>query len=272
MGLSYTRFAGPTEVAAALAADAGLRCLGGGTLLVRGANMGDTSIGGYAHWPPAAAEIALRNGEAVLDARLTMSRLAAHPELAWLAHAVRCVGGPAVRNMATVGGNLHAPSPYGDFAVALLALGARVELHLQDRSETVTLEAFFAQRTSTWRHSVIGAVRFALPARTADFRFRKVSRVKPKGAAVLTIAALIGEQDGVVSSARIAYGAMAPHPLRAEAAEAALLGQPLDQRGITAALRCAADGTQPRDDAIASAWYRREVLPVHLRRLLLAQH
>jgi CO/xanthine dehydrogenase FAD-binding subunit len=38
----------------------------------------------------------------------------------------RAVGGPQIRNMATVGGNLFAPHPYGDFAAALLALGARV--------------------------------------------------------------------------------------------------------------------------------------------------
>ena len=44
-----------------------------------------------------------------------------------LAKAARAVGGPAIRNMATVGGNLFAPAPYGDFAVALLALDATVE-------------------------------------------------------------------------------------------------------------------------------------------------
>jgi CO/xanthine dehydrogenase FAD-binding subunit len=31
----------------------------------------------------------------------------------------------------------------------------------------------------------------------------------------------------------------------------------------------ATDGTAPVDDAIASAWWRREILPVHLRRLLI---
>ena len=39
--------------------------------------------------------------------------------------------------------------------------------------------------------------------------------------------------------------------------------------GIAPALAVAADGTSPTDDAIASAWWRREILPVHLRRLLL---
>ena len=52
-----------------------------------------------------------------------MAAIARHPDLAALARAARAVGGPAIRNMATVGGNLFAPTPYGDFAVALLALG-----------------------------------------------------------------------------------------------------------------------------------------------------
>ena len=37
---------------------------------------------------------------------------------------------------------------------------------------------------------------------------------------------------------------------------------------IAPALAVAADGTAPADDAIASAWWRREIVPVHLRRLL----
>ena len=44
----------------------------------------------------------------------------------------------------------------------------------------------------------------------------------------------------------------------------------LDQKAIDAALKVANEGTQPQDDAYASAWYRREVLPVYLRRLLAA--
>jgi xanthine dehydrogenase small subunit len=54
-----------------------------------------------------------------------MSRIA-KTALAFLAPVARSIGGPAVRAAATVGGNLFAPSPYGDFSVALLALGAIV--------------------------------------------------------------------------------------------------------------------------------------------------
>jgi CO/xanthine dehydrogenase FAD-binding subunit len=62
---------------------------------------------------------------------------------------------------------------------------------------------------------------------------------------------------------------MAPTPVRAKAAERALEGRSLDAAGIAPALAVATDGTSPVDDAIASAWWRREILPVHLRRLLL---
>ena len=97
----------------------------------------------------------------------------------------------------------------------------------------------------------------------------KVTRVHPKGISVLSIAAQLPLASGRVTGARIAYGAMGPTPLRAKAAERALEGRSLDAAGIAPALAVAADGTSPADDAIASAWWRREILPVHLRRLLL---
>ena len=62
---------------------------------------------------------------------------------------------------------------------------------------------------------------------------------------------------------------MGPAPLRAKAVERALEGRSLDAGGIAPALAVATEGTSPEDDAIASAWWRREILPVYLRRVLL---
>ena len=45
----------------------------------------------------------------------------------------------------------------------------------------------------------------------------------------------------------------------------------LDASGIAAAVAAAAEGTSPATDSLASTWYRREVVGVHLRRLLLGQ-
>jgi xanthine dehydrogenase small subunit len=109
------------------------------------------------------------------------------------------------------------------------------------------------------------------PSHPEAFRFRKVARVKPKGVSVLSIAASLPAVGGRVSNPRIAYGAMAPTAIHAKAAERALEGRTLDESGVSAAVAAAAEGTSPATDAISSAWYRREVVGVHLRRLLLGR-
>jgi CO/xanthine dehydrogenase FAD-binding subunit len=192
-----------------------------------------------------------------------MAEVARHKELGAIAPAARAVGGPAIRNMATVGGNLFAPAPYGDFAVALLALDATVQAGGKD----VPVETFLAGREK--RDGIVSSVRFNLP-NEGGFRFLKASRVKPKGTSIVSIAASL-ERDakGIVTAARIALGCMADRPMRARAAEAALVGKPLTREGIADAVAAIGEGTQPITDAVASAWYRAEVLPVHFARLLL---
>jgi xanthine dehydrogenase small subunit len=86
---------------------------------------------------------------------------------------------------------------------------------------------------------------------------------------VLSIAAQLPLASGRVTGARIAYAGMSPAPFRAKAVERALVGRTLDAAGIAQALAVATDGTSPADDPIASAWWRREILPIYLRRLLL---
>jgi len=170
--------------------------------------------------------------------------------------------------MATVGGNLFAPYPFGDFSVALIALGATVAVHSGASARDVPVEDFLG---STDRHNrtLVSGVAFRRPDAEKNFRFLKVSRTRPKGPSVLSIAAHLTMSGTRVSSARIAYGAMAPTAMRAKAVEAALTGKTLDEAGIAAALAVALNGCAPQTDAYASEWYRREVLPVHLRRLLL---
>ena len=56
--------------------------------------------------------------------------------------------------------------------------------------------------------------------------------------------------------------------MRALAVERALEGRRLDRESVQAAAAVAVDGISPPTDALASAWYRREVAPVHLSRLL----
>ncbi|TPJ47099.1 MULTISPECIES: FAD binding domain-containing protein [unclassified Mesorhizobium] len=264
MALALQSFATVKDASAALKA-AGTRYLGGGTLVLRAANEGDVSVSGLVRsTDPALSVITVSGGTIRIGASVTMAAIARHPELGQLAKAARAVGGPAIRNMATVGGNLFAPSPYGDFAVALLALDAMVSTN----DGEMPMEAFLAKRGGS--RAIVTSVSFTRPAQ-GSFRFVKVSRVKPKGVSVLSIAAVLEQAgDGTISSARIALGCMADRPMRAKTAEKALLGRTLDADGIALALAATNDGTAPITDPIASAWYRAQVLPVHLGRLLLS--
>ena len=266
-------FGSMNEAAAALASDRAARFFSGGTLLMRAINEGDTAIGTLVRAnDPAYRQISNDGARIVIGAGVRMVDVLANRDLAFLHPVARVIGGPAVRAMATVGGNLFAPSPYGDFTAALLALDAAVMVQsAYGGAQQTPLEQFLSGRDRAGTGGVVTAVSVPRPASPDAFRFRKVARVKPKGVSVLSIAARLPLAGGRIANARVAYGAMAPTPIRARAVERALEGRSLDGVGIAAALAAAAEGTSPATDALASAWYRREVLPIHLRRLLLGE-
>lgn len=238
--------------------------LGGGTLLMREVNYRPQNVPRILRiTDPVLREIRAEGDGHRIGAGVTMARIIEHPDLAPLAAAARVIGGPALRNMATVGGNLFAAHPYGDLAVALLALDAQV---IWQGGRAEPLESFLSGRAHA--RGVVEAV-LVPRLRGVDLRFAKVSRTRPKGVSVLSIAAALTGSSSRIDSARIAFGAMGPTPLRARSAEAALRGASLTEAGVAAACAACVDGLSPPDDPLASAWYRARVAPVHLKRLLL---
>ena len=258
------------DAARALAASRSAKFLGGGTLVMRAVNEADQSFDTIICLRDAAFRaIRVESDGVVIGAGVTMAAIIAHRDLAFLAPVARLVGGPAVRNMATVGGNLFAASPYGDFTAALLALGASVNL-AGSSSRAMPIEEFLRDRA---RHAntLVQSVTVPRPREASAFRFLKVTRVKPKGISLMSIAAFLPQSGGRISGARVAYGAMGPTPLRATAVERVLEGQSLDAATIDRAAAVATEGIDPPTDALASTWYRREVAGVHLKRLLAAE-
>ena len=239
----------------------------GGTLAVADLNHGETAGGSLIIIDGLGLDrIEIKGRKATFGAMVTMAQIAADRRLRFLHQVCQSIGGPAVRAMATIGGNLFAPAPYGDMAVALLALDAEVSLHDGKTSRKLPLEDFLKQRKKFARALVV-SVSFALPEANA-FRYVKAVRRKPVSASLVTIATVLPRKGGKVKGARIALGAMAPHAIRARKAETALEGKALDKATIDTAAKLAVDGTIPQDDAYASGWYRREIAPIHLKRLL----
>lgn len=238
--------------------------MAGGTLVMRDVNAGVTATRIVRSTDPALTDIRLSGDGITIGAGVTMATIAAHRDLTFLAPVARAIGGPQIRNMATIGGNLFAPHPYGDFAVALLALGARVTVAGQSGAAR-PLSDILRDRE---RVGLIASVQVPRPQAPGDFGFAKVSRIKPKGVSVLSIAAYLPRQGGRIRGARVAFGAMGPMPLQSAAVERVLDGQALDAAMIARAAQVAVEGLDPPTDALASTWYRREVAGVHLRRLL----
>lgn len=268
MPLTLKTCASAAEAASALAAERGARYLGGGTLVMRDVNEGDLSFSMLVRTTDRGlARLETSGQRIVLGAGVTYAAILAERELAFLHPVARSIGGPAVRNMGTIGGNLFAPAPFGDFATALLALDAMVQVQGGYSPREIGIEEFISSRERN-AGALVTAITLARPTNPDAFRYLKVARVKPKGGAVVTIAAHLPTSGGRISGARIAFGSMGATPLRAKSAERALEGRPLDAASAGAAAGAALEGLSPVDDALASAWYRREVAGVHLRRLL----
>jgi CO/xanthine dehydrogenase FAD-binding subunit len=149
-----------------------------------------------------------------------------------LAAPAHAVGGPALRNMATIGGNLVLG---GDVAVALLALDAEVALS----SRTVPVAEFW----SSFRpgEEIVLSVSYE---DDPDLVWLRHARRAANSPAVVSVA---------VSRGRVALGGVAPHPILVPADPAA-----------------AAAEIDPPSDAIASAWYRRRMTELFVRRALEA--
>jgi xanthine dehydrogenase small subunit len=271
MPVSVKTFATIAEAAGALVSERGARYIGGGTLVMRALNEGDLSLSTIVRVQDRnLGTIRASGGRVSIGAGVTLAQILRERDLNFLHAVARSIGGPAVRNAATVGGNLFAPAPFGDLAAALLALEATVSVQGGYGLRDMAIEEFLAGRDRAGG-SVVTGVSLERPANAEAFRYRKISRVRPKGASVISLAVHVPNVGGRVSGARIAYGAMAPTAIRAKSAERALEGRTLDESAIAAAVAVAAEGMSPPTDAIASSWYRREVVGVHLRRLLLGQ-
>jgi CO/xanthine dehydrogenase FAD-binding subunit len=271
MPVTVKTFATSGEAAAALSSERDARYLGGGTLVMRALNEGDLSVSTVVRAKDRAlTQLDIAGSRITIGAGVTFARVLAERELGFLHAVAASIGGPAVRNMGTIGGNLFAPAPFGDFAVALLALDATVSVQGGYGARDTPIEEFLAGRDRAPGGLVL-SISCQRPSGADAFHYRKIARIKPKGGSVVTLAAHLPISGGRIVGASIALGAMAATPVRAKAAERALEGRALDAASVAAAVAAAAEGTSPANDSLASAWYRREVVGIHLGRLLSGQ-
>jgi CO/xanthine dehydrogenase FAD-binding subunit len=208
------------------------------------------------------------DGQLRIGAAATLTQLLDQSGVALLEEAVRNTASWSIRNMATVGGNLFTPPPGGDVAVALLALDAGVTLASVRGERTMPLERFYTGFLSNQLQPDELLVEIDVPLRPGETAFLKHGRKQANTPAIVTVAVRIVRDGDRVVEARIALGGVGPHPIRALAAEATLVGGTLEAGAIARAAASAVDACEPATDAISTAWYRRRMVEVFVRRAL----
>jgi xanthine dehydrogenase small subunit len=189
-----------------------------------------------------------------------------HPDFAEM---IRRYGSVQVRNAATIGGNIANGSPIGDSPPALIALGAVLHLRRGDQRRQLPLEDFFVDYGKQDRApgEFVEAVSFR---RQPDrLKCYKLSKRFDQDISALCGCFKITVVDGVVKTARIAFGGMAGIPKRADHVEAALVGQPWTEQTVVAARGAWEKDFTPMSDMRASADYRLEAARNMLMRYYL---
>ena len=179
-----------------------------------------------------------------------------------------------IRNAATIGGNLCNASPAGDTLVPLLALDARVELAAKPTGTLETRGMPLAQfllgpgRTARAPGELVAAIEVPLPPPGFAGEFYKHGTRPGLDIAAISIAAGARRDGAVLRDVRIAFGAVAPTPIRAPRTEAVLEGRAPDAATLEAAAQAALAEVRPISDVRASDWYRRELIHNILKRVL----
>ncbi|ONI76106.1 molybdopterin dehydrogenase [Actinosynnema sp. ALI-1.44] len=206
------------------------------------------------------------NGNVVIGA-LTRHRAAetsamVATDLPLLAAALRYVGHVSTRNRGTVGGSLAHADPSAELPTVAVALDASIRVQGSHGVRDIAAPDFFVgpHETALAPGELLVSVSFPVVPGAVS-----VQELPFRGCDLVVVAA-VAVEDGICAQARIAVGGAGPTPIRASAVEEALIGRPVTDAVIAAAV--AEFTCDPPDSLHAPASYRREMASVLTRRAI----
>lgn len=209
----------------------------------------------------------VRDEELYIGAAIPLSRVAAsklvevHAQA--LIEACNLIGGPQVRNAATLGGNVAHALPAADGTIALLALNAQAEVASPEGCRRVPFEQLFlGPGKSALVNGFDLLVGFYLPLIKAGqaSAFKRVMRAQGVALPILNLAAWVEREQEQIHQAHIAIGPSGQIPYRARTTEAFLEGKTFEAGLIEDATISMLSETHFRSSPQrASAEYRRQL-------------
>jgi aerobic carbon-monoxide dehydrogenase medium subunit len=245
------------EAAAAFGDGKGTTILAGGTLVLPALKLGRLRPQRTIFLGSAGLDAIERaNGTLTIGAMAPVSALidvAPEPLATFASH----VADYEIRGQATIGGNLCAApgstTPTGDLQAPLLALDARIRSVGAGGERTESVDDFLAGGPDG---RLVLAIEVDTPKRAAAAAVRR-----PHAHAYTVLAVAAAE---TANGVRVAILGAGPRAVRATSVEEALVGGTVAKEAAAKAL----DDVDPQDDALASGWYRRQVLPGLVERAL----
>lgn len=189
-----------------------------------------------------------------------------------LAEACSWVGGPQIRNRATLAGNIVSAQPAADGAIALLAFDARLKILGRLGERTLMLAESYAgvgRSNIDPSAEVISSIELIAQRPGEVSAFRRMTKRKALALPQLNCAVWMSQTGNQCTGIRIALGPVAESPFRARQAEAFLLGKPLSLENLAACAAVAREEAQPRDSVLrGSGRYRKQIVAVIVRETL----
>jgi CO/xanthine dehydrogenase FAD-binding subunit len=209
--------------------------------------------------------IEVTNNHVTLGALTTYTDVQSHKvlreEFPMLCQAASETGGLAIQNRGTLGGNIVNASPAADSPPALLAYDAELELVSRQGARWVPYHGFHTgyKEMNIRPDELLARIRLPRTTRGRKQYYRKVGTRKAQAISKVCIAALAQINDDRIDDARIAFGSVAPIPLRCVRTEGALRGQKLNREIIERAKAELAREIVPIDDIRSTRNYRLQV-------------
>ena len=187
-----------------------------------------------------------------------------------VAESAALLGSVQVRNLATVGGNICNAAPSADMAPPLIALEAQAVIAGPKGERRVPLSDFFTgvRKTVVGPDELLVEIFVPAPGPHSGGCYIRHTPRRELDIAVVGVASQVTIANGVCGKARISLAAVAPTPVRATAAEAALEGKPLTPELIERAADLAGQAAKPISDQRGSADFRRHLVRILTRRTL----
>lgn len=187
-----------------------------------------------------------------------------------LADVARDIAHAAIRHRGTVCGSLAHADPAAELPVAALVLEADLVATGPRGSRVIPAREFFVTylTTALGAGEMLTEARFPALAPGSGWSFLELAR-RPGDFAIVSAAAVLDvDRRGVITSARIALGAVAERAVRCPEAEAALTGAPGGREAFEHAAALAAAPLDPPADVHGSAAYRKHIARVLVGRAL----